>query len=100
MVNQVPNFLQSAVWSVNTKNLDLQKDKAYIINQVLAYGDVKDLKWLFKTYPSQTIKNVFLKKPIKTYRPQAYNFAKNILLEIDKPLNQNHYVINTPRVIR
>jgi len=100
MTNSVPNFLQSTVWSVKTKNLDRQKDKIYIINQILAYGSIKDLKWLFKAYPKQTIKNVFLKEPIKTYRPQAYNFAKNILLEINKSLNQNRYVINTPRVIK
>ena len=81
--------------------LNVQKDKVYIINQILAYGGLKEMKWLFKTYSLPTIKEVFLHHPIKTYRPQTYNFVKEILLDMEEtPLIKEKYVANTPRIIR
>jgi len=46
---KIPSFLQAVLWSVDIKDLNLEEDKIYIINQVLAYGGVEELKWLFKT---------------------------------------------------
>jgi len=98
---KIPSFLQAVLWSVDIKDLNLEEDKIYIINQVLAYGGVEELKWLFKTYPVKTIKQVFLNHPIKTYRAPTFNFAKEILLNLDKTkLPKERYVINTPRIIR
>lgn len=50
--------MQWLFWSVNIKDLDLTKDKHYIISQVLNYGTWEDLKWLFKIYSEREIKNV------------------------------------------
>ena len=100
MDSKLPDQLQSLFWSVNINQLDLKKDQTYIINQVLALGTFKDLKWLLKSYPIKIIKQVFINSPIKTYRPESFNFAKNILLEINNHLNPNKYVINTPRDIK
>lgn len=101
MKKKVPQFLQPVIWSVKIAELDIQKDKILIINQVLAFGGLKELKWLFKTYSSRTIKKVFLEHPIKTYRPAAFNFVKEILLNLEKKaLVKEKYVINTPRLIR
>lgn len=98
---KIPSFLQAVLWSVDIKDLNLEEDKIYIINQILAYGGMEELKWLFKTYPLKTIKAVFLKHPIKTYRAPTFNFVKEILLDLDKiNLPKERYVINTPRIIR
>lgn len=98
---KIPSFLQGILWSVDVKDLDLEKSKIYVINQVLAYGGIEELKWLFKTYPLKTIKAVFLNHPIKTYRAPTFNFVKEILLDLDKTrLPKERYVINTPRIIR
>jgi hypothetical protein len=56
--------MQWLFWSVDVNDLDLKKDKDYIIFQVLNYGTWKDLKWLFKVYSEREIKNV-IKKPGK-----------------------------------
>ena len=98
---RLPRFLKAYFWSVKFDELDLDKDKDYIIHQILAYGDLKAIKWLFKVYNKKEIKNSFLKKPSKIYRPQTFNFVKNILLGLEKKsLVFNKYVINTPRDIR
>lgn len=38
----IPENWQGILWSCNVKKLDWQKDKNYIIHQVLMYGDLKD----------------------------------------------------------
>ena len=100
-MKKIPKSLQPFLWSVRVDQLNLQKDKVYIINQILAYGGLKEIKWLFTSYPLQTIKKVFLQHPIKTYKPQTFNFVREILLDIgDTPLIKEKYVVNTPRIIR
>lgn len=101
MNTSIPASLQPVFWTVSTEKLKLKKDQVYIIHQVLAYGSVSQIKWLFKTYPLKTIKKIFTSKPVKTYRPEAFNYAKNALLKLNNHhLDEKNYVINTPRNIR
>ena len=99
--NKLPKFLKAYFWSVKFNELELDKDKDYIIHQILAFGDLKAIRWLLKVYGKKNIKDSFLKKPTKTYRIQTFNFVKNILLDLKgKRPSANQYVINTPRNIR
>ena len=101
MQNHPPKTLQAYLWSVDTNDLNLQQDKSYIIHKLFAYGGIPLWRWLFEKYSFQTILDVFLNKPAKIYRPETFNFVKNILLELDKKnLVKEYYVINTPRIIR
>jgi hypothetical protein len=59
---KIPKSLQWIFWSYKIESLDLQRDKDYIIPQVLNYGTEKELKWLFKVYPEKEIKKV-IKNP-------------------------------------
>ena len=99
-MKRVPSSLQHLFWSVRSEDLNLDEDRAYIVNQALAYGGIEELKWLFKTYPKKVIKETFLKQPIKTYRAPSFNFVKEILLGIKEGLPEEKYVINTPRITR
>jgi len=91
--NKIPYRLQGILWSVNVKNLDLEKDKNYIIHQVLMYGDLNEIKWLFKVYSKKEIRNVFEEAPRKIYSPQAFNFIKNIILDLKrKSISPQKYV--------
>lgn len=58
MKEALPKSLQAALWSYNLTNLDVKKDKKLIITQVLNYGVLQDIKWLFSTYSEQDIKEV------------------------------------------
>lgn len=95
-----PKSLQGVLWSVPVSKLDLERDKAYIINQILAFGVLDELRWLFKTYPKAVIVETFIKQPTKEYTRPAFNFAKNILLDLeDKDLPLDRYVRDLPRRI-
>ena len=93
---KVPKFLQSVLWSVRIEDLNLEKDKVYIIHQILSFGNLKELRWLFDNYSVKKIKEVFSGHPLKVYRPQSFNFVNKILLKIkNRNLNTKNYVAPT-----
>lgn len=92
---KLPAFLQPFLWSVNTNELDLEKDKVYIIHHILAFGNLKALKWLFQTYSLGEIKRIFFNHSCRIYRDSAFNFTTKILLDINKPLNPKKYVADS-----
>jgi len=96
--NKIPKSLQGVLWSVKVENLDLQKDKVYIIHQILSYGSLKELKWLLKNYSLSEIKQVFLNYPMRVYTPSSFNFIKEIFLGIKKRLNEKKYIFSLPFV--
>lgn len=81
-LSKIPNSFQGILWSVNVANLDIEKDKNYIIHQVLAYGTLEQIRWLFRVYGRQEIKDVFVKGPTRVYDQGSYAFAKNIVLNL------------------
>ncbi|MEK7497947.1 MAG: hypothetical protein AAB656_03440 [Patescibacteria group bacterium] len=95
-----PDYFQAVVWSRYINNLDLSKDKEYIINQVLAYGLFDHLKWLFKNYSKKVILSTFLKNPIKIYSYRSLNFVKVLLFGNKKfTLDESSYVKSISRNI-
>jgi len=56
--SKIPKKMQWLFWSYNIDDLDLKRDKDYIITQVLNYGTWEDLKWLFEIYSEREIKNL------------------------------------------
>ncbi|MDP3882662.1 MAG: hypothetical protein Q8Q48_01245 [Candidatus Staskawiczbacteria bacterium] len=78
------NFGQGILWSKDIKNIDLEKDKVYIIHQVLSYGNMKQIKNLFKIYKSKEIKDVFVNHPQKVYSPAVFKFVKKFILSLEK----------------
>lgn len=96
----IPLSLQSILWSSNIQSLNLEKDRVYIIHQILAYGDIVDIKWLFDTYPKAIIKTVFTSNPYKDYRKSRFYFVKDIVMNLaQKTLLESSYVKNIPRNI-
>jgi Cu/Ag efflux protein CusF len=89
----IPSKFQPILWSKNVKDLDLKKDKVYIIHQILSYGNLEQIKWLFKVYKKEEIKKVFLKSPKKIYIPAVFYFIKNFILDLRKKrLKKEKYV--------
>ncbi len=98
-VSMVPKRLQAVLWSVNTDKLDLQKDKEYIVHQILGYGRWEDIKWLFSTYGKNQVKEVFVRHPSKDYYPAGFKFVSKILLEMGEGLDFQKYDRFAPRII-
>ena len=65
---EIPKSLQGILWSVNVARLDLERDKNYIIHQVLAYGNLEQIRWLFQVYGRQGVKDVFMKDMLSTFK--------------------------------
>lgn len=59
---KIPKKMRWLFWSYDIDSLDLDKDKDYIIAQVLNYGTWNDVKWLLKIYPEANIRKV-IKNP-------------------------------------
>lgn len=92
-MRKIPGNFQGILWSRKVRELDLEKDKNYIIHQVLAYGNLEQVKWLFTVFPKKEIVQIFVKSPRKNYSPPAFNFVKNYLLGLkDKKINPEAYV--------
>lgn len=91
--SKIPPSFQGILWSKNVQDLDLEKDKVYIIHQVLSFGSLKQIKWLFKVYGSEKIRRAFLESPKKIYSAAVFNFVKNFILDLrDQNLSAQEYV--------
>jgi len=97
----IPKKLQGILWSADVADLDLEKNRSYIVNQVLSLGTLEELSWLFKTYTKEIIRKIFVSEPAKIYSSSSFNFCKNILLGLeDRDLPPERYVKTLPRNIR
>lgn len=101
MSNKLPKNLQGILWSMDIKDIDPDKDKDYIIHQILAYGAWDHLVWLVNKYGIDQIKSIFVNQPEKDYSEQSFNFAQKVLFNIpDSAINKKHYVKTFPRIIK
>ena len=57
-MSAIPSNFQGVFWSRDIQNLDLQKDKDYIIHQILAFGSLEQIKWLKSSYGKDEIRNI------------------------------------------
>lgn len=100
MIPRVPLSLQGVLWSKATSKLDCQRDKNYIIHQILSCGTWEHVRWLFDTYERDEIKNVFLHYPAKNYTEKSFHFFANVVLGITPGgIDAKDYVKTLPRVI-
>jgi hypothetical protein len=97
-MNHPPVTLQPFLSSVSVDKLDVKKDDTYIIHQILAYGSMEALAWLFSAYPKDHIQRVFCEAPYKDYRPSRFHFVTSALLSLEhRSIDQRNYVKNIPR---
>lgn len=91
-----PKNLQAILWSTDINQLDIEKNKGYIIHQILLYGDLAELRWLFQTYSKRTIIDVFLSHPAKLYPKEIFRFVKDHILGLGEiSLDESRYVAYT-----
>lgn len=97
----VPQRLQSLFWSAHIKQLDIDRDKPYIIHQVLSHGNLEDIRWLLNTYTKQTVLDVFRHTPYKAYEAARYHFIVRTILQRDQnEFLTSNYVQDSPLNLR
>lgn len=97
---KIPSQLQSVLWSVNADNLDLKKDKYYIIHQILSFGSLEDISWLLSMYKREEIIEVFMTSFKDYARPRFYLVKDAVLGLKNWHPDERDYVKNIPRNIR
>jgi hypothetical protein len=92
-IRRIPRTFQPFLWSKNVGKMDRDRDKIYIVHQILSYGDLKELRQLFRIYDRKEVGEVFTKYPKKIYQPSVFYFVKNFVLDLRKKrVNENNYV--------
>lgn len=92
-MKKIPKSLQGVLWSRKIEKLDFKKDRDYVIHQVLAYGNIEQIKWLSKAFSNEEITQTFINSPRKNYSPSSFNFVKNYLLDLkDSKIDPEAYV--------
>jgi len=51
-------YRQSLFWDTKPENIDKEKNKCYIIERVLEFGDDKEVRMVFQEYKKEDIFNV------------------------------------------
>lgn len=98
---KIPKRLQAVLWSVSVDQLDLDRDRNYIIQQVLLYGTFEDIRWLLQRYSRDEIVESFVAHPIKMYPRMAFYFIKNFILPLKiKDLAEEKYVTSISGPVR
>jgi len=59
-MEKLPLFLKKYFWEVEFKDLNLRKNRIYIIKRILEYGDEKSIVWLWKRVGKSEIENVLV----------------------------------------
>ncbi|MFH1561212.1 MAG: hypothetical protein ABID04_01370 [Patescibacteria group bacterium] len=71
---------KDVLWSRKLDSLDTEKDKVYIVHQVLSYGSLSQIKKLIDLYSLKKTAQVFNLFPKKNYTPSAFNFISQFIL--------------------
>ncbi len=62
MSDRLPECVRRLLWDVRVETVDIKRHSRFIIRRVLDFGDPAAVKWLRKTYPDDTIKQVVAEK--------------------------------------
>ena len=74
---KLPRFLVKYFWDVEFDQLDLQKNRIYILRRILEYGDKKSVNWMLKKFDRSEIKNVLASS--RDFSQKSANFWALIL---------------------
>lgn len=80
-MKKLPAFLKQYFWDVDFKEVDKEQNATYIIHRLLDKGNDRVIRWLFKTYNRDLIKEVITKR--RGFSAKTANFWAD-LLDIDK----------------
>lgn len=70
----MPIELKQYFWDVNFEELDIKKQKKYIISRLYCYGDLKAIKWVKSTYTQEEIREVAIKS--RNLKPIVANYLR------------------------
>lgn len=51
-------FRQSLFWDVDPKTIDPKRHARYIIERILDFGNDREVRWMWNTYPRRVLRDV------------------------------------------
>lgn len=69
---KVPAEFEPFFWDVHLKEIDLEKNKRFVIERLLNEGDQHTLKWLFITYSIEEIRTTVCQSRALTLKTRIY----------------------------
>ena len=73
----LPDFLQPFFWDTEFSQINIDKNRPYIIERILDFGDLSAVSWLFSNYTKIEIKEVLGKS--RKVSAKSRNFWQLIL---------------------
>jgi len=89
-MKKLPKFLEKYFWDVDFNKIDLDNRRVYILKRILEYGDEKAVRWMWKNFKKEEIKNALCN--FRGYSQKSANFwafILNIKKEDVKCLNKS-----------
>ncbi len=80
-MQKLPKFLKKYFWEVRFEEIDLAKSRVYILKRILEYGDKKTVKWMWRNFKKEEIKNALCN--FRGYSEKSANFWA-LILEIPR----------------
>lgn len=77
LVKTIPDFLQPFFWETEFSQINIDKNKQYLIERTLELGDLSAVSWLFSNYPTNEIKEALEKS--RKISAKSRNFWQLIL---------------------
>jgi len=79
---KLPQFSKGCFWDSDTRSLDFEEGKSFIIKRVLTYGNTLDEKKLFRFYgwdiiESEIVKIRYLDKKVLNYLSIIFDIKKS-----------------------
>lgn len=93
MKTNIPSKIKSLLWDIDISTIDLDKHYKFIIERVIEYGDIEEVKWMQSTFSKdQIIETLKTSKRISAksgnFFAIKYNLSKEELECLRNPFTQ------------
>lgn len=76
-MKKLPKFLEKYFWDVDFEKINFENRKVYILKRILEYGDEKTVRWMWKNFKKEEMKNALCS--FRGYSLKSANFWAFIL---------------------
>lgn len=97
---QLPEFLHSYFWDVEFEELGIKTHSHFVIKRVLDRGNLRDIRWLVKTYGKAEIKKVVMEtrdlaRPTGNFWADVLDLPKDQVPCLQKPYFPIHFGLSS-----
>lgn len=76
-MKKLPKALQKYFWDTNPSQIDVNQRSKYIISRLMDYGDTNSVKWMYRQYGNDEIKQTL--ETVRGIGPRSAFFWANLV---------------------